>query len=75
VVEPMCFGEVKRGVWQLRAHQIGGKSSSSRSLPDGIPRMFELADMIDVAVLPDGFDVPAFYTRGDKAFIRIVEQL
>jgi WYL domain len=75
VVEPMCLGEVKRGVWQLRAHQVGGRSSSSRRLPDGIPRMFELAAMIDVTVLPDVFGVPDFYTRGDKAFIRIVEQL
>jgi WYL domain-containing protein len=60
VVEPMCLGEIKRGAWQLRAHQVGGRSSSSRRLPDGIPRMFELAGMTDVAVLPDSFEVLAF---------------
>jgi hypothetical protein len=75
VVEPMCLGEVRRGVCQLRAHQVGGRSSSSRRLPDGVPRMFELSDMLDVTVLPGGFEVPAFYTRGDSAFIRIVAEL
>ena len=75
VAEPMCLGEVQRCVWQLRAHQVGGRSSSSRRLPDGIPRMFELTDMVDVAVRLDGFEIPDFYTRGDKAFIRIVAQL
>jgi WYL domain len=75
IVEPMCLGEVKHGVWQLRAHQVGGRSSSSRGLPDGIPRMFELADMVEVAVLPGGFEIPAFYTRGDRAFVRIAAQL
>jgi WYL domain len=75
VVEPMCLGEVSRGVWQLRAHQVGGRSASSRRLPDGIPRLFGLSDMLDVTVLQDSFAVPAFYTRGDSAFIRIVAQL
>lgn len=75
VVEPMCLGEVKHGVWQLRAHQIGGRSSSSRRLPDCIPRLFEVAEMVDVAILPHGFEVPNFCTPGDKAFIRIVAQL
>jgi hypothetical protein len=75
VVEPMALGEVKRGIWQLRGRQVGGKSSSSRRLPDGKPKLFELAEMMGVAVLSDSFDIPAFYARGDKAFIRIDAQL
>jgi hypothetical protein len=66
VVEPMALGEVKRGEWKLRAHQVGGKSHTSRRLPDGKPRTFDLADMVDVIVLPDDFEIPAFYKRGDK---------
>jgi predicted DNA-binding transcriptional regulator YafY len=75
VVEPMALGEVKRGIWQLRGHQVGGKSSSSRRLPDGKPKLFELTEIASVAVLSDSFDIPVFYTRGDKAFIRIDTQL
>lgn len=75
VVEPMCLGETKDGVWQLRAHQVGGRSSSSQDFPDGKPRMFRLTEMFDVTVLPDSFDVPEFYARGDSAFICITAQL
>lgn len=76
VVEPMCLGEVVRpGTWQLRAHQVKGRSSSSAQLPDGKPRLFEVDDMVSVAVLPDTFEIPVFYTRGDSAFVRIAAQL
>jgi hypothetical protein len=75
VVEPMCLGEVGPGTWQLRAHQVGGKSSSSARFPDGKPRLFEVDDMVSVAVLPDTFEIPAFYTRGDSAFVHIAAQL
>ena len=75
VVEPMCLGEVETGRWELRAQQVGGSSSTSRSFPDGVPRLFKLAKMIDASVLPASFDIPGFYARGDKAFIRIDAQL
>jgi hypothetical protein len=72
--EPMCLGETERGKWQVRAYQVGGKSSSRR-VGDGTPKLFELADMVDVSVLPVSFEIPASYKRGDKAFIRIDTQL
>jgi len=75
VVEPMCLGEVKPGIWQLRAHQVGGRSSSSVRFPDGKPRLFEVDDMASVTAIPETFEVPAFYTRGDSAFVRIAAQL
>lgn len=75
IVEPMCLGEAKRGEWQLRAHQVGGKSSSSRQLPDGKPKLFFLADMLDVAILSDSFEIPAFYRRSDTGFLNIMAQL
>jgi hypothetical protein len=75
IVEPMCVGEVRAGTWQLRAHQIGGRSSSSSRLPDGKPRMFELADMLETVVLTEVFEIPVFYTHNDKGFKQIVAQL
>jgi len=75
VVEPMCLGEVKRGEWQLRAHQVGGKSSSSPRLPDGKPKMFVLSEILDVAVRSESFEVPVFYRRSDTGFIKIIAQL
>ena len=73
-VEPVCLGEAERGKWQVRAYQVGGKSSSRR-VGDGPPKLFELADMVDVSVLPRIFEVPAFYKHGDTAFIHIDTQL
>lgn len=75
IVEPMCVGEVRSGVWQLRAHQTGGKSASSLHLPDGKPRMFDLADMVEVSVLQQNFEIPVFYMRNDKGFKHITTQL
>jgi predicted DNA-binding transcriptional regulator YafY len=75
IVEPMCVGEVRPGVWQLRAHQTGGKSTSSLHLPDGKPRMFELANMIEVSILPQNFEIPVFYMPNDKGFKQIITQL
>jgi hypothetical protein len=75
IVQPMCLGEVRPGVWRLRAHQTGGRSSSSSHLPDGKPRMFELADMLETVVLSEVFQIPVFYTRNDKGFNQIIAQL
>lgn len=75
VVDPMCLGEVRPGAWQMRAHQVGGRSSSSARFPDGKPRLFEVDEMVRVAILPDTFEIPAFYTRGDSAFVRISAQI
>jgi hypothetical protein len=30
--------------------------------------MFKLADMVDVDVLSDGFEIPVFYRRGDQGW-------
>lgn len=75
IVEPMCFGAVRAGAWQLRAHQTGGKSSSSAHLPDGKPRLFDLTDMLETVALPEVFEIPVFYTRNDSGFTRILAQL
>jgi predicted DNA-binding transcriptional regulator YafY len=75
IVEPMCLGTSKDGVWKLRAHQVGGTSSSSRQFPDGTPRLFFLSEMLEVETLSEGFKIPPFYTRDDSAFTRIVAQL
>lgn len=74
VVEPMCLGEVDHGKSQLRAHQVGGRSSRGR-VADGTPKLFEIADMSAISLLETSFDVPAFYRRGDRAFIRIDTEL
>jgi hypothetical protein len=73
-VEPTCLGETEHGKWQIRAYQVGGRSSSGR-VGDGTPKLFELAAMLDVSVLPRVFEVPASYKRDDTAFIRIDTQL
>lgn len=43
LAEPMAVGIGQYGRWQLRAHQIGGKSSSG-GVGDGTPKLFDVAD-------------------------------
>ena len=74
IVEPMRLGRVKRGSWQLRAHQISGKSSSGR-VADGTPKLFAVADMADISILPISFEIPVFYERGDPTLIHIDTEL
>ncbi len=74
IVEPMRLGQVRRGIWELRAHQISGKSASGR-VADQTPKLFAVADMADISVLPITFEIPVFYTRGDETFIRIDTEL
>lgn len=74
VVEPMCLGEVDHGRFQLRAHQVGGRSSKGQ-VADGTPKLFEIAEMSAISLLETSFDVPVFHRRGDTAFIRIYAEL
>lgn len=74
VVEPMALGVGHSGSWKLRAHQVGGRSSTGR-VGDGTPKLFEIADMSDLAMLTINFTVPIFYSPGDRAFTRIEAEL
>jgi hypothetical protein len=74
IVEPMRLGQVKRGIWELRAHQISGKSASGR-VADGTPKLFTVAEMADISILPISFEVPVFYERSDTTFIHIDTEL
>jgi hypothetical protein len=74
IVEPMRLGQVKRGRWELRAHQISGKSASGR-VADGTPKLFAVADMADISILPISFEIPVFYERGDATFIHVDTEL
>jgi len=74
LVEPMAVGIGQYGRWQLRAHQIGGKSSSG-GVGDGTPKLFEVADITALSILAQNFEIPPFYNRGDRAFKRIDTEL
>lgn len=74
LVEPMAGGIGRYGRWQLRAHQIGGKSSSG-GVGDGTPKLFEVADMTALTILVQNFEIPSFYTRGDKGLRHIDTEL
>ena len=74
LVEPMALGIGQYGRWQLRAHQIGGKSSSG-GVGDGTPKLFGVADMTALAILAQNYEIPPFYERGDRAFKRIDTEL
>ena len=74
IVEPMRLGQVNRGKWELRAHQISGKSSSGR-VADRAPKLFEVAEMTDISVLPISFEIPVFYSREDPTFIHVDTEL
>lgn len=74
LVEPMAVGIGRYGRWQLRAHQIGGKSSSG-GVGDGTPKLFEVADMTALTILVQNFEIPSFYTRGDKGLRHIDTEL
>jgi hypothetical protein len=77
VVNPMRLGRSAKGTWQLRAVQVGGesgkshsdKSHSDKSQYGGVPKLFELTEMTDVAVLDVEFRVPPQYERHDAAFV------
>jgi hypothetical protein len=73
IVNPIRFGRSVRGAWQLRATQVGGESRSSHF---GSPsKLFDLAEMSDVAVLDAQFRPPIQRGREDDAFAEVAAEV
>ena len=73
VVNPMRLGLTPHGIWQLRALQVGGDSSSSTY--GRTPKLFTVAEMSDVTILTATFRIPRQYQPGDEAFATIEVEL
>jgi hypothetical protein len=70
VVEPMTLGIGHKGHWQIRAQQVGGRSSSG-TVGTGAPKLFEVALMSPPELLSTTFEVPLTYQSNDAAFVHI----
>ncbi len=68
VVVPMILGRCARGIWRLRAIQVGGASASGRMGPDA-PKLFDVAGMTGVMLRDTTFGVPRGYERGEERLI------
>lgn len=66
MVLPMALGITASGTWRLRGQQLGGQSSSG-SVGDGSPKLFDVAAIREAVVLDTRFEVPIEYVRGDSA--------
>ena len=58
--------------------QIASSSAAvtaSGRVADGTPKLFTVADMADISILPISFEVPVFYERGDTTFIHVDTEL
>ncbi|GAA1301302.1 hypothetical protein Psi02_28490 [Planotetraspora silvatica] len=73
-VTPWALGITKDGVWRVRAAQVGGFSSSGRA-GDDLPKLFDVAGMSGLVLLPEHFEVPLQYRQDDSAFVRLDIQL
>ncbi len=74
VVNPQRLGVSRSGAWQLRAIQVGGASASGRYGGDA-PKLFDVAQMRAVSLLPAHFPVPRGYRPGDGHFAHIDTEL
>ncbi len=68
VVVPMVLGPCARGIWRLRAVQVGGDSASGRFGGD-TPKVFDVAEMSGIRLRDTTFRVPRQYRRGDERLI------
>jgi predicted DNA-binding transcriptional regulator YafY len=67
IVLPLRLGMTPKGVWQLRAVEVGDRA--------GGPALFIVAEMGGVVLRDSVFTVPAQYERKDAAFGYIDTQL
>ncbi len=74
VVNPVRLGVSGRGTWQLRAVQVGGDSASGR-YGGSAPKLFDINEIVDVAVLDAQFPMPRRYEPGDASFALIDTEL
>lgn len=64
VVEPQCHGRGTRGTELLRGRQVNGDEPSER--------LFDVAHMVDLALLDGHFDGPGpHYRQNDSAMVEV----
>ncbi|BCJ70673.1 hypothetical protein CS0771_02170 [Catellatospora sp. IY07-71] len=73
-VIPMAVGQSRDNTWMLRGQQVAGGSSSGGTSIDA-PKLFKIAEVMDIAVSNDTFAVPSQYRPGDSAFVVIEAEL